>query len=68
MLDGGSKNLYCTRLVFSRSCVCTVINGKDLVRLRCIKGRKEEKCEAFSPSLTGTFVPIKLPCHIPLRE
>ena len=34
-------------LLFTR----TVINGKDLVSSRCIKGRKEEKCEVtFLPS------------------
>ena len=30
------------RLVPSRFSVCAVINGKDLVSSRCVKGRKEE--------------------------
>lgn len=49
MLDGGSKNLYCTRLVFSRFSVCTVINGKHSLHLWCIKGRKVENGKLFHP-------------------
>ena len=31
--------------------ILTVINGRDLVSSRCIKGRKKEKCEVtFLPS------------------
>ena len=49
MLNGGSKNLYCTRLIFSRFSVCTLIKGKHkiILSVRRIKGRKVEKCKAF---------------------
>ena len=38
-----SSQFQSDRLVTSRFSECAVINGKDLVSLRCIKGRKEEK-------------------------
>ena len=46
--------------------ILTVINGKDLVSSRCIKGRKKEKTRShFSPFFSSSFAQVNFPFHIP---